>query len=57
MKKTEIIKINLILMTLLLVAGYGILAFIGFLMNLNIPVPILIIGFCYLLYKILIKEV
>ena len=46
------IRNNLIVMALILITGYGILAFIGWLMTLSIPVPVLIIGFCYLLYKV-----
>ncbi|MBR1540719.1 MAG: hypothetical protein IJ629_06180 [Clostridia bacterium] len=53
MKRSEIIKINLILMFLMLVVGYGIMALIGFIMNLSIPIPVLIIIFCYVLYIIL----
>ena len=33
--------------------GYGVLTAIGWLMNLNIPVPLLIVGFCFLLYQVL----
>jgi len=57
MKKIEILKINLILMMALSIIGYGALAIIGWLMSLNIPVPILIIGFCILLYITIRKEV
>lgn len=56
MKKSEIFIFQIILAVLMLLAGYGILAFIGFLMSMNIPIPVLIIGFCYLLYKIFLIE-
>ena len=57
MKRIEIIKINLILMALMLIAGYGILTLIGLLMSSNVPIPVMIIGFCYLVYRILRKEI
>ena len=42
---------------LLLIGGYATLALIGWIMSLNIPIPVLIIMFCLILYKILRKEI
>lgn len=42
---------------LLLIGGYAVLALIGWIMSLDIPVPVSIIGFCLLMYKTLRKEI
>lgn len=49
--------LNLFITALFLWIGYGFLLLIGWFMDLNIPVPILIIGFCILLYITIRKEV
>ena len=56
MKKSEIFIFQIIITILVLAIGYGILAFIGWFMSLNIPIPILIIVFCILMYICLIQE-
>lgn len=55
MKKSEIIKINIYLLLITLCGGYMMLSFIGFLMEMveRIHPVILIVGFCYLIYKTL----
>lgn len=55
MKKIEIIKINIYLFLIMIIAGYclcSILALIENILNI-IPIPILIVVFCYLIYKVL----
>lgn len=56
MTKLETFIFQIIVTILVLAIGYGILAFIGWFMNLDIPIPVLIIGFCLLLYITLRKE-
>ena len=58
MKRSEIIKINIYLFLLVLVGGYFLCSALALIEKilLNIHPVILIVGFCYLLYKVLIKE-
>lgn len=58
MKKREIIRINIYLILIMLVGLFTALSFIGFMMELveHISSVILIIVFCYVLYKGLIIE-
>jgi hypothetical protein len=56
MTKLEIFIFQIIVTILVLAIGYGVLAFTAWLETLDIPIPVLIIGFCSLLYITLRKE-
>jgi hypothetical protein len=49
--------VNLIAAIIFILLNTGALFFIGWFMELDIPIPVLIIGFCILIYVILRKEI
>lgn len=57
MKKIEIFIFQIIVTILILAIGYGVLVFAAWLETLDIPIPVLIVGFCLLLYITLRREV
>ena len=56
MKKSEIFIFQIVITIIVLAIGYGILALEAWFETLDIPIPVLMIGFCLLLYITLRKE-
>lgn len=58
MKKIETLKINIYLIIITMILGYGLCSILALIEKIlmMIPIPILIVVFCYLIYKILLIE-